>query len=100
LPIGTDGFTAKLDVSHYYGHPVDNPGQPSYVERTVVNDKAGLSASYPFVLSNTRNLIGTVGEYTSHVEGRFKNTITGAQLVKGNGSRSPRVNATFSYQFN
>jgi hemolysin activation/secretion protein len=80
LPIGTDGFAVKADASHYYGHPVDNPGLPSYVERTVVNDKAGLSASYPFVLSNTRSLIGTVGAYASHDEDRYKNTITGAQL--------------------
>lgn len=80
LPIGTDGFTAKADASHYYGHFVDNPDLPSYVERTVVNDKAGLSASYPFVLSNTRSLIGTVGAYASHDEDRFRNTITRAQL--------------------
>jgi hemolysin activation/secretion protein len=80
LPIGTDGFTVKANASHYYGHPVDNPGLPSYVERTVINDKAGLSASYPFVLSNTRSLIGTVGAYASHDEDRYKNTITGAQL--------------------
>ncbi|MEA3093139.1 MAG: hypothetical protein QOJ04_4481 [Caballeronia sp.] len=80
LPIGIDGFAVKADASHYYGHPVDNPGLPSYVERTVINDKAGLSASYPFVLSNTRSLIGTVGAYASHDEDRYKNTITGAQL--------------------
>jgi hemolysin activation/secretion protein len=80
LPLGTDGFTAKVDASHYYGHPTDNPGLPSYVERTVVNDKAGLSASYPFILSNSRSLIGTAGMYASHDEDRFKNTLTGAQL--------------------
>jgi len=80
LPIGTDGFTAKVDASHYYGHPVDNPGLPSFVERTVVNDKVGLSASYPFILSNSRSLVGTAGAYASHDEDRFKNTITGALL--------------------
>ncbi|SAL28157.1 polypeptide-transport-associated domain-containing protein [Caballeronia sordidicola] len=80
LPIGTDGFTARADASHYYGHPVDNPGLPAFVERTVVNDKAGLSVSYPFILSNTRSLTGTAGAYASHDEDRFKNTITGAQL--------------------
>ena len=100
MPTGTDRFAANIDASHYYGDPIDNPGLPSYVERTVVNDKADLSASYPFVLSNTRSLIGTAGPYASHDEDRFKNPITGAQLVEGNGSRSPRVNATFSYQFN
>ena len=46
----------------------------------MVNDKVGLSASYPFILSNTRSLIGTAGAYASHDEDRFKNTITGAQL--------------------
>ncbi len=80
LPIGTDGFIAKVDASHYYGHPSDNPGLPSYVERTVVNDRASISASYPFILSNSRSLIGTASAYASSNEDRFKNTITGAQI--------------------
>jgi hemolysin activation/secretion protein len=84
VPIGTDGFTAKVDASHYYGHPVDNPGLPSYVERTVVNDKIGVSGSYPFILSNSRSLIGTAGAYASHDEDRLKNTINGAMI----GTRS------------
>lgn len=84
LPIGTDGVIAKIDASHYYGHPVDNPGLPSYVERTVVNDKVGASVSYPFLLSNSRSVIGTAGVYASHDEDRLKNTINGAQV----GTRS------------
>lgn len=80
LPIGSDGFTAKVDASHYYGHPVDNPGLPSYVERTVVNDKEGLSASYPFILSNSRSLIGTAGVYASRDEDRLKNTLNTATI--------------------
>jgi hemolysin activation/secretion protein len=80
LPVGTDGFTAKADASHYYGHPTDNPGLPAYVERTVINDKVGLSTFYPFILTNSRSLIGTAGGYASRDEDRFKNTITGALL--------------------
>lgn len=75
LPIGTDGFTAKIDASHYHGHPVDNPGLPSYIERTVVNDKLALSGVYPFMLSNARSVVGTATVYASHDEDRLKNTI-------------------------
>ncbi|KND60650.1 PE_PGRS family protein [Candidatus Burkholderia verschuerenii] len=75
LPIGTDGFIAKVDASHYHGHPVDNPGLPSSIERTVVNEKLALSAVYPFILSNTRSLVGTATVYASHDEDRLKNTV-------------------------
>jgi hemolysin activation/secretion protein len=75
LPIGADGFTTKVDASHYYGHPTDNPGLPNYIERTVVNDKLAFSAVYPFMLSNTRSLVGTATVYASHDEDRLKNTI-------------------------
>ncbi|MDR5774070.1 MULTISPECIES: POTRA domain-containing protein [unclassified Caballeronia] len=85
LPIGTDGFTAKVDASHYHGHPVDNPGLPSYIERTVVNDKLAFSAVYPFLLSNARSLVGTGSVYASHDEDRLKNTI-----VAGNPQLSQR----------
>jgi hemolysin activation/secretion protein len=73
-PVGADGFALKVDASHYYGHPVDNPGLPSSIERTVVNDKLAFSASYPFLLNNTRSLIGTATVYATHDEDRLKNT--------------------------
>jgi hemolysin activation/secretion protein len=73
-PVGSDGFALKVDATHYYGHPVDNPGLPSSIERTVVNDKLALSATYPFMLSNTRSLIGTATVYATHDEDRLKNT--------------------------
>ncbi|BAO89966.1 ShlB/FhaC/HecB family hemolysin secretion/activation protein [Caballeronia cordobensis] len=75
LPIGADGFTAKVDASHYHGHPVDNPGLPSTIERTVVNDKLAFSAVYPLMLSNARSLVGTAMMYASHDEDRLKNTV-------------------------
>ncbi|MDR5745455.1 POTRA domain-containing protein [Caballeronia sp. LZ029] len=75
LPIGADGITAKIDASHYHGHPVDNPGLPSYIERTVVNDKLAFSGVYPFMLSNARSVVGTATVYASHDEDRLKNTI-------------------------
>ncbi|WP_118179040.1 ShlB/FhaC/HecB family hemolysin secretion/activation protein [Paraburkholderia phosphatilytica] len=80
LPIGTNGLTAKLDASHYRGNPVDNPGLPSYVQRTVINDKLGGSLAYPLLLSNTQSLMGTVTAYASHDEDRYRNQITGAQI--------------------
>jgi hemolysin activation/secretion protein len=72
-PVGSDGFSMKVDASHYYGHPKDNPGLPSYVERTVVNDKLALSAVYPFILSNARSLLATATVYATHDEDRMKN---------------------------
>ena len=81
LPIGSEGLIGKLNASHYRGHPVDNPGLPSYVKRTVVNDKLGLAAAYPLYLSNARSLLGTLSAYASHDENRYENTLTGAAIA-------------------
>lgn len=80
LPIGSNGLVARVDASHYHGNPVDNPGLPWYVQRTVVNDKLGLSAAYPLFLSNERKVIGTVSGYASHDENSYFNTLNGAEL--------------------
>nr|WP_260854561.1 POTRA domain-containing protein [Paraburkholderia sp. BCC1884] len=79
-PIGSDGLIAKIDASHYRGNPVDNPGLPSYVQRTVINDKVGGSLAYPILLSNTQSVIGTASVYASHDEDRYNNQQTGAQI--------------------
>jgi hemolysin activation/secretion protein len=80
LPIGSEGLVAKINAAHYRGNPVDNPGLPSTVTRTVVNDKLGVSAAYPLYLSNTRSLLGTLSAYASHDENSYLNTLTGATL--------------------
>lgn len=80
VPIGSGGLVGKLNASHYRGNPVDNPGLPSYVKRTVINDKLGLSATYPLYLSNTRSVLGTLSAYASHDENSYRNTLTGAML--------------------
>ena len=80
LPIGSAGLVAKINAAHYRGNPVDNPGLPSTVKRTVVNDKLGVSAAYPLYLSNTRSVLGTVSAYASHDENSYLNTLTGATL--------------------
>jgi hemolysin activation/secretion protein len=80
LPIGSDGLVAKIDASHYRGNPVDNPGLPSYVERTVINDKLGGSLAYPLLLTNSQSVLGTVSAYASHDEDDYHNQINGAQI--------------------
>jgi hemolysin activation/secretion protein len=80
LPIGSNGLAAAVDASHYRGNPSDNPGLPSNIQRTVINDKLGVSMSYPLILSNTRNLTGTVTGYASHDEDRYHNQDNGAQI--------------------
>ncbi|PMS38082.1 hemolysin activation/secretion protein [Trinickia symbiotica] len=80
LPIGSNGLVARVDASHYHGNPVDNPGLPSYVQRTVVNDKLGVSAAYPLFLSNAHKVIGTVSGYASHDENSYLNTLNGAEI--------------------
>ena len=80
VPIGSDGLIGKIDATHYRGNPVDNPGLPGYVQRTVINDKVGGSLAYPLKLSNTQSVIGTASVYASHDEDRYNNQQTGAQL--------------------
>ncbi|PRY00157.1 ShlB/FhaC/HecB family hemolysin secretion/activation protein [Paraburkholderia sp. BL25I1N1] len=80
VPIGSNGLIAKIDASHYRGNPTDNPGLPSSIERTVINDKIGGSLAYPILLSNTQSVIGTASVYASHDEDRYHNHDTGAQI--------------------
>ncbi|MFM0200098.1 POTRA domain-containing protein [Paraburkholderia fungorum] len=80
VPVGSDGLTGKIDASHYRGNPVDNPGLPSNIERTVINDKLSGSLTYPILLNNQQSLIGTATVYASHDEDRYHNQDTGAQL--------------------
>ncbi|RKE36589.1 hemolysin activation/secretion protein [Paraburkholderia sp. BL23I1N1] len=80
VPIGSNGLIGKIDASHYRGNPVDNPGLPSYIERTVINDKIGGSLAYPILLSNAQSVIGTASVYASHDEDRYNNHDTGAQI--------------------
>ncbi|PLZ03354.1 sugar transporter [Burkholderia sp. WAC0059] len=81
VPIGSEGLSASFDASHFRSNPTDNPGLPSYVQRTVVNDKLGGSLSMPLrLLDNHHSLIGTVSAYASHDEDSYQNQITGAQI--------------------
>ncbi|MGU7769348.1 ShlB/FhaC/HecB family hemolysin secretion/activation protein [Burkholderia sp. MR1-5-21] len=80
VPVGSSGLITRLDASTYRGKPQDNPGLPSSVERTVKNEKLGLSASYPILLNNQRSLLGTVSGYASHNEDRYQNQNTGGTL--------------------
>ncbi|WP_133649129.1 ShlB/FhaC/HecB family hemolysin secretion/activation protein [Paraburkholderia flava] len=77
VPIGSNGLIAKVDATHYRGNPVDNPGLPSYVQRTVVNDKVSGSLAYPVILSNSQTLIGTASAYASRDQDSYNNQING-----------------------
>ncbi|PRG53863.1 ShlB/FhaC/HecB family hemolysin secretion/activation protein [Burkholderia gladioli] len=77
VPISSNGWTARVDATHYRGNPSDNPGLPSYVKRTVVNDKIGISTSYPILLNNQRSLLATVSGYASHSEDNYQNQLGG-----------------------
>lgn len=80
MPVGSSGLITRLDASTYRGKPTDNPGLPSSVERTVKNEKLGLSASYPILLNNQRSLLGTVSGYAAHNEDRYQSQINGNTL--------------------
>jgi hemolysin activation/secretion protein len=96
VPIGSDGLMAKVDASHYRGNPTDNPGLPSYVERTVISDKLTGSLSYPMLLSNTRSVIGTASVYAAHDEDDYHNTINGAQYGERSGVRVLQLQADYT----
>jgi hemolysin activation/secretion protein len=80
VPVGSNGMTGNLDASHYRGNPTDNPGLPSYVKRTVINDKLAGSVSYPLLLNDTRSVLGTASVYASRNEDRYHNDQTGVEL--------------------
>jgi hemolysin activation/secretion protein len=78
VPIGSDGLSANVDASHYRSNPVDNPGLPSYVERTVVSDKLSAGLAYPFILDDKRSLVGRANVYAAHDEDHYQNMINSA----------------------
>ncbi|NPT59500.1 ShlB/FhaC/HecB family hemolysin secretion/activation protein [Paraburkholderia elongata] len=96
VPVGSDGLIAKIDASHYRGNPVDNPGLPSYIQRTVINDKVGGSLAYPILLNDTHILIGTASVYASHDEDRYNNQQTGAQIGLRSQVRVMQLQADYS----
>ncbi|WP_322101977.1 ShlB/FhaC/HecB family hemolysin secretion/activation protein [Paraburkholderia sp. J41] len=96
VPIASDGLTAKVDATHYRGNPVDNPGLPSYVERTVISDKITGALSYPLLLSNTRSVVGTVSAYAAHDEDRYRNTINGLQYGETSQVRVLQLQADYA----
>ena len=77
VPIGSDGLIGKIDATRYRGNPIDNPGLPSSITRTVVNEKLAGSLAYPLLLSNTRSVLGTVTAYASHDQDSYYSTING-----------------------
>ncbi|CAM2187314.1 Heme/hemopexin transporter protein HuxB [Paraburkholderia sacchari] len=96
-PTTTDGATTlELDATHYRGNPVDNPGLPNYVERTVISDKLMGSLSYPLLLGNTRSLIGTASAYATHDEDRYHNTINGLQYDLSSQVRVLQLQADYT----
>jgi len=96
VPIGSDGLIGKIYASHYRGNPVDNPGLPSYVQRTVINDKVGGSLAYPLLMNDTHVLIGTASVYASHDEDRYNNQQTGAQIGLRSQVRVMQLQADYS----
>ena len=96
VPVGSDGLMARLDASHYRGNPVDNPGLPSYIGRTVISDKLTGSLSYPILLSNTKSVIGTASVYAAHDDNSFTNTITGAQYGERSQVRVLQLEADYA----
>jgi hemolysin activation/secretion protein len=80
LPIGSKGLVESVTASHYRSNPIDNPGLPSYVQRTVINDKVGLTTSYPLLLDNQHSLLGSVTMYASHEKDAYQNQINGAYV--------------------
>ncbi|MGI4859548.1 MAG: ShlB/FhaC/HecB family hemolysin secretion/activation protein, partial [Janthinobacterium lividum] len=79
-PVGSDGLSIKADVSRYRGRPDATPGLPDYVQRTVKQDKAGLSVAYPLILSQTRNLTVSGAAYGVANEDRYTNRDNSASL--------------------
>jgi hypothetical protein len=80
-PIGSNGLIAHIDASRYRGKPTDNPGLPGSIRRTVIQEKLGVSASYPLLLNNTRSLIGTVSVYAAHTS-RKRGVFVSALLMR------------------
>jgi hemolysin activation/secretion protein len=79
-PIGSDGFTVKLDASRFRSSPRDTLGLPNDVQRTVQQDKIGITASYPIILSNTRSLSVDSAFYGVTNQDQYTNKDTGAYL--------------------
>ncbi|WP_342310484.1 ShlB/FhaC/HecB family hemolysin secretion/activation protein [Burkholderia pyrrocinia] len=100
VPIGSDGLSARADLSRYRAEPANNPGLPSFVHRDIAQDKAGISATYPLQLSNERSITMTVNGYGTANLDRFRNIYTGAMIEQKSAIRALQLQLDYASNHN
>lgn len=78
VPIGSDGMTIKADAFSYRAEPQNDILQAQGLDREIQNQRAGVSVSYPFIISNQQALTGTAGVYASSSRDTYRSQATGA----------------------
>lgn len=71
VPIGSDGWSVKLEGYHYEAKPQDDAVHQLGFDRKVTTDRIGVGVSYPILLNNRRSLTGTVGVYATNAKDRY-----------------------------
>ncbi|MFC6280292.1 MULTISPECIES: ShlB/FhaC/HecB family hemolysin secretion/activation protein [Polaromonas] len=79
--IGSNGLSARIDASHYRGDPDAQFDANRSTQRSVINDRLELSASYPLVLSNTMSFVVSGGTYAVNYSDGYSNPSNGAVLA-------------------
>jgi len=85
--VGSDGLVGRVDASSYRGRPDADGNLPWFLHRRVDQDRATLSARYPFLLRSRRALMGNASFYGTTQSDRFDNILNGAMIEQRTDTR-------------
>lgn len=82
LPLGANGLALTIDGFHYRSQPENDALGYLGWERKLTNERIGADLSYPFVLSNTHLLKGSIGMYAARTRDEHLRTTDNAWLAE------------------
>jgi hemolysin activation/secretion protein len=80
IPIGNNGLSFNVDGYYYKARPEDENLESLGWDRKLINKRVGASVSYPFILSNTQSLKGSIGLYAADSQDTYTRDDNDARL--------------------
>lgn len=95
-PLGSNGLMWHLDGSHFRSQPQSLALDDLKLKQKESTDKLGVTLSYPFLLSNTRNLTGSLTFYASNNDNTYTSTVNGASQTSKSDDRVLQSDLSYS----
>jgi hemolysin activation/secretion protein len=80
VPVGSGGFSLRLDGSRYRGIPDTDDGLPDELQHHLHQDHLGFTFRDPLRLGNDHALVASLGFYGTDQSDRYDNSLNGAHL--------------------